>query len=277
MKNLSFYEQVGIVVPGSVLLFGLLLMQPDLRDVIAKDGVTLGGLGIFVLLSYATGHLVAALANVLESILWWPFGGMPSSWVINAKRPFLTNKQTALLESRLGTRLGLGEIKVHGMDRSAWNKTFQQLYRDVLGTKPGRSEVFNGNYGLNRGLAAATLTLAFVLPFFVPNHLLASAALLGIWVRSVFLIGAYRFGVHFAREVVTRFLLLPADPTTNFGKSLEKSGRIKKLFECNGASPPPVRRAQGLSGEIAGNEACSFTARGPAALKKSMGVQTEAK
>ena len=81
MKNLSFYEQAGIVVPGAVLLFGLFLIQPDLHDILAKDGITIGALGIFILLAYATGHLVAALGNVLEKVLWWPFGGMPSNWV----------------------------------------------------------------------------------------------------------------------------------------------------------------------------------------------------
>jgi hypothetical protein len=212
MKNLSFYEQAGIVVPGSVLLFGLLLISPDLSHIFAKDGITVGGLGIFVLLSYAAGHLVAAFGNVLEAILWWPFGGMPSNWVIDQRRSFLTNEQTALLESRLHSRLGLGEIKVYGMNRAAWNKTFQQLYRDVLGTKPGRSETFNGNYGLNRGLASATLALAVVVPFFIVKPWLASAALLAVSV--VYLYRTYRFGVHFAREVVTHFLLLPADPAT---------------------------------------------------------------
>jgi hypothetical protein len=217
MKNLSFYEQAGIVVPGSVLLFGLILIHPDLGGIFAKDGITVGGLGIFVLLSYATGHLVAAFGNVLEAVLWRPFGGMPSNWVIDPRRSFLTSEQTALLESRLHSRLGLGGVKVNGMDRAAWNKTFQQLYRDVLGTRPGRSETFNGNYGLNRGLASAALALAVIVPFFLANSRLTSAALLAV--SSVYLYRAYRFGVHFAREVVTRFLLLPADPTTNSEKS----------------------------------------------------------
>jgi hypothetical protein len=35
---MTFYEQVGIVIPGSVLLFGLLLYFPALQAVLAKDG-----------------------------------------------------------------------------------------------------------------------------------------------------------------------------------------------------------------------------------------------
>jgi hypothetical protein len=121
------------------------------------------------------------------------------------------------LKSRLGTRLGLGEINIHRVGRAAWNKTFQQPCRDVPGTKPGRSEIFNGNYGLVRGPASATLALAVVLPFFIANHCLASGVLLAI--SAVYLCRASRFGVHFAREVSTRFFLLPADRATNLEKS----------------------------------------------------------
>lgn len=217
MKNLSFYEQAGIVVPGSVFLFGLFVIQPDLHDILAKDGITVGGLGVFVLLAYATGHLMAAIGNLLEKVLWWPFGGMPSNWVVNSKQSFLTEEQTALLESRLRTRLALGEIKVQGMAREKWNKTFQQLYRDVLANNAGRSETFNGNYGLNRGLAASTLALAVALPLFVANACLPVAALLCVCL--VYLYRAYRFGIHFAREIVTRFLLLPAEPSAASGKA----------------------------------------------------------
>lgn len=209
MKKLSFYEQVGIVVPGSVLLFGLLLLQPDLRALFAKDGVTVGGFGIFVLIAYATGHLVAALGNVMETVLWAPFGGMPSNWVVRADSRLLTAQQLALLETLVRTRLRLDIAAVVGMPRNSWNRVFQQLYRDVLSNGAGRVETFNGNYGLNRGLAASTLALAAALPFFAPGKW--SLSLILLCAAGVYLYRSYRFGVHFAREVFTRFLLLPAE------------------------------------------------------------------
>ena len=57
MKKPTFYEQVGIIIPGAVFLFGLLFYFPSLRDLLAKDGITVGQLGIYVLLSYAAGNL----------------------------------------------------------------------------------------------------------------------------------------------------------------------------------------------------------------------------
>jgi hypothetical protein len=81
---MSFYEQVGLVIPGSVLLFGLLLYFPALNAFLGKDGVSVGQFGIFVLLAYAAGHLIAAGGNLLEMILWRPFGGMPTNWITKA-------------------------------------------------------------------------------------------------------------------------------------------------------------------------------------------------
>jgi hypothetical protein len=77
VDKMSFYEQVGLVIPGAVLLFGLLFYFPALNALLAKDGISVGQLGIFVLLSYAAGHLIAAGGNLLENILWRFFGGLP--------------------------------------------------------------------------------------------------------------------------------------------------------------------------------------------------------
>jgi hypothetical protein len=49
---MTFYEQVGIVIPGSVFLVGLLFYFPALNALMVKDGVTLGQFGIFLLLSF---------------------------------------------------------------------------------------------------------------------------------------------------------------------------------------------------------------------------------
>jgi hypothetical protein len=208
MKKLSFYEQIGIVVPGSVLLFGILLLQPDLRTVLTKDGISVGDLGVFLLLAYAGGHLVAAFGNLIEVCLWAPFGGMPSNWVIHAESRLLTSQQITLLEKLIRARLRHDIPGVVGMERDTWNRIFQQLYRDVLAHGAGRTETLNGNYGLNRGLASASLVLAAAVLIFLPQKWFVTLVLFSV--AAIYLYRTYRFGVHFAREVYTRFLLLPA-------------------------------------------------------------------
>lgn len=69
MKKPTFYEQVGIVIPGAVFLFGLLFYFPPLRDLLAKDNVTVGQLGIYVLLS------LRRVTWSLRSVTWAKISG----------------------------------------------------------------------------------------------------------------------------------------------------------------------------------------------------------
>jgi hypothetical protein len=181
-----------------------LLFFPALQTVLAKQGVSLGDFGIFLLLSYAAGHLIAAIGNAAESILWPLVGGMPTDWITKTEPSLLSAAQIDLLEGKLEGRLGI-KGKVRGMDQKAWWPISRQIYADVAKNgKPDRIDTFNGNYGLNRGLAAATFALACV------------AAMDGKWSMALVLLvltvvydyRAYRFGVYYGRELYLQFLVL---------------------------------------------------------------------
>jgi hypothetical protein len=203
MKKLTFYEQVGIVIPGSVLLFGLLFFVPALKELLAKDGVSFGQLGIFVLLSYAAGHLIAALGNFGEAVLWWPFGGFPSDWVVKKQSALLSDEQRESLLEKTRTRLRINIPTIIGIDRKKWFPISRQIYTDVeINGKSDRLETFNANYGLNRGLAAGCLALACVA--FLSDGWRIGLGLLAICV--IYAYRAYRFGVHYARELYLQFL-----------------------------------------------------------------------
>src|SRR5262249_48759309 len=205
MNKPTFYEQVGIIIPGSVLLFGLLFYFPTLRDLLAKDSVSVGQLGIFVLLSYAAGQLIAALGNVGENLLWRIAGGMPSDWVTRPNTNLISPQQLALLEQRVRARLGITIVSVQGLERRVWRPISRQVYVDVLPNgKPDRIDTFNGNYGLNRGLAGSCLTLA-VIAALQADWVTASLLLV---LSAVYIYRAYRFGVHYARELYLQFITL---------------------------------------------------------------------
>ena len=205
MKGISFYEQVGILIPGAVLLFGILLFLPVLKPLFATDAVTVGGLGLFLILAYALGHAVAAVGNVLEKLLWWPFGGVPTNWVTRDPPKLLRLEQVQEMRSRASKRFGSEWPPIIGLSRRAWSPLFGQLYRDVLSNNPGRLETFNGNYGLNRGLAAALVCIIPIALASTSDHkvaIIGGAAIAAI----VYLYRMYRFGVNFARELFFNFL-----------------------------------------------------------------------
>jgi hypothetical protein len=213
MKKFTFYEQVGIVIPGAVLLFGIIFYVPEVQTVLAKDGFSVGGFGVFVLVAYAAGHGVAALGNMIENVYWKPFGGMPTNWVIGRKPRLLSQPQIDLLEARVKQRLGLTIPPLRETQQRAWYPVTRQIYTDVERYgKTQRVETFNGNYGLNRGLAAALLALAVISLIISPRQWYVWLGLLALSV--VYAYRMQRFGQHYARELLNQFLSLPAEPGT---------------------------------------------------------------
>jgi len=203
---MTFYEQLGIVIPGSVLMFGLVLYFPALQALTAKDGVSVGELGLFVLLAYAAGHVIAAIGNALEGAFWHVLGGMPSDWVVAEEPTLLSTQQIEQLRLQVGTRLNLPIQTLHGLDRKVWWPISRQVYADVAKNgKPERIDTFNGNYGLNRGLASACFALAIIAAVHMQWRVIAGLVMAGL----VYGYRTYRFGVHYARELYLQFLLLP--------------------------------------------------------------------
>src|SRR5688572_1244639 len=93
MRDMSLYEHLGILLPGSLLLFGLTVLIPEFIAYKPTAETELGGFGLFVIFAYVTGHVAAAFGNVLEKVYWLPWGGMPSNWVIGDKPRILTAVQ----------------------------------------------------------------------------------------------------------------------------------------------------------------------------------------
>ena len=210
MNKFSVYEQVGIVTPGAVFLFVAMFYVPELRDVLAKDGISIGGLGVFLLVAFATGHLLAALGNVVEAAYWRAKGGMPTSWIVGSNPRLLSAEQIARLEAAVSQRLDLGLKPLRDLDARIWFPISRQIYSDVeRHGHVSRVDTFNGTYGLNRGLCAAMLALAVGSVMLQPAHWpvsLGVAALGGIYLSRM-----HGSGVDYARELYNQFLLLPAD------------------------------------------------------------------
>jgi hypothetical protein len=178
--------------------------------VLAKDGISIGGLGIFVIISYAAGHLLAALGNGIETLHWRCSGGMPSNWIVGPSPRLLSSGQIGKVEALVASRLGISVAPLAEVGASGWVPVFRQIYSDVSRHgKPDRGDTFNGIYGLNRGLSAAALALAVAVVILAPSQWIVSLGLLGI--SSIYLYRMHRFGIHYAREVYNQFLLLPPE------------------------------------------------------------------
>jgi hypothetical protein len=210
VKELSFYEQVGVVLPGSIFLAGLTLLFPQLKAQFGSDGLSVGGLGLFLIVAYATGQLIAAAGNFLETIVWLPTSGMPSNWVVKRRTMLLSTDEIQRIQSKLNKQLGTN-IEIGTLSRKDWKPHFRHIYQAVMTVEPGgRVLTFNGYYGLNRGLATATLLISVAVAVEQgPNWIKWSSALL--IVAAIYVYRMCRSGVLFAREVYTRFLQVPVE------------------------------------------------------------------
>ena len=58
------YEYTGVILPGAVVVLTACLLFPEVKDLLGKDGVSLGGLGVFVVASFSVSHPPASRGNM---------------------------------------------------------------------------------------------------------------------------------------------------------------------------------------------------------------------
>jgi hypothetical protein len=168
--------------------------------------------------------LIAALGNLAETFLWSLLGGMPSDWVIQKDTKLLAASQRERLPAKIQARLGLTIPQVFGMDPKEWFPISRQIYSDVeRNGKRDRLDAFNGNYGLNRGLAAGCFALACIA--LVEGNWAAALSLLAFCV--IYIYRAYRFGMHYGRELYVQFLSMPDTPGKAPKEKKERQARAR--------------------------------------------------
>ena len=198
-----------MIVPGAVILSGFLLISPSLVGWLENQGVSIGTLGIFVILAYAAGHLVQAVGNLLEQCVWWVTGGRPTNWPQSGRKCILTDSQCARLLVGIRKR---GWVKVDSLSDVApceWAGVVSEITHAIRASRTtARLDAFNRTYGMLRGLAAALLVVLVC-------ALVSSRGSIATYWRidvalclliTLALVRMQRFSRHYATEVFTQFL-----------------------------------------------------------------------
>ncbi len=211
-KEFSFYEFTGTVIPGATLILGLAFAHHPLRDFLVSDKFGASHLGLFLVVSYIAGQLVQGIGNLLEKLLW-AFRGMPSTWIRRAKPPYLSDAQIRRLREVLTTLLGHEIGPLQNLDKRSCRGITGQLYAKL--EKEGRTQridIFNGNYGLFRGIASALLVVVAVMAIKHGFWTQSTAIMAGVFVLA--LMRMHRFGVYYASEMYRQALNLAEQPQT---------------------------------------------------------------
>lgn len=208
--KLNIYEFSMLLLPGCVFLYGLSLLYPIFGfDIQNNNNLSIGNLGLFLILSYILGHLIQGLGNIIEWIYGKTFGG-PTDWIRSGKGYILSEVQIKNLNKQLMQKLGLSfankSADIRKFDRKTWGSITLQIYAAVRHAKANeRVEIFNSNYGLFRGLSVSLILLAITVYIrFGARQLIVSAILIGLTIISLYRM--HRFSKHYARELFTQFL-----------------------------------------------------------------------
>jgi len=208
MKEFDFYQIAGVIAPGTVVIVGgVLLFFPNQQQaVLSISNVSFGSLGIGMILAYVVGQLLQAIGNGLENLYWWFWGGMPTDWVRTGKHELISPQQQELLQNRLRQMFSKESFSISAdLNVKRWYSIVRQV--NAVVEAEGRSkrvEIFNGNYGLTRGIAAAFLLLlaaVLITDWRACKIELVLALLLGLSIYRM-----HRWGRNYGRELFVQFL-----------------------------------------------------------------------
>jgi hypothetical protein len=207
MKKFDFYEFTGVLAPGAVAVYGLARIYPELGILVRDEKVSFGELGLLLILAYVAGHLIQTFGNLIEWIWWKCAGGWPSDWVRARNRDIIATAQWKVLPAKIRDALHIKcPDDLSTLSDDEWKPITRQIYAAVR--KAGRAEridIFNGNYGMLRGVAAS-LIVVLVAAF---NDIESERWKLygALFVMALLaLIRMHRFGVHYARELFVQFI-----------------------------------------------------------------------
>lgn len=205
----ELYEILALILPGSVLLFGLSKLIPDLMLFSIDKDFSAGEFGIFILIAYAVGHIVQVLGGVVE-FFWRQIRGDPMDWIKTGKKQLIFSFQTKDLEGKISKKLGIPADKFHleELSRKEWLNMLKQMQIAVESAgRTARLDKFEAIYMMCRGLIAALLLLAITSAltinltyWYIPYILLALSFIL--------LYRMSRFERHSTRELFIQFLQL---------------------------------------------------------------------
>lgn len=204
--HFNAYEYIGVIAPGAVLSLGIILLWPETKEIFFNSNVSIGELGLFLIIAYVAGHLLQSVGNTLEKMLWKCFGGMPTDWVLYEKQTLISPQQREKLQSIVQEDQNISNME--NMNAQQWYSVVREMYIDI--EKAGRTtriDSFNRTYGLLRGIASAFLVLSIIIPIHTPTHWETALWVLGMGFIPA-LLRMFRFGRSYARELMIEYIKL---------------------------------------------------------------------
>ena len=198
---LTFYDFVGVIIPGSVLLIGLGLFFDlgKLAEIaIPRDA---GLVTAHLVLAYVAGQLLQALSNWLELLYWRFWKGRPTDWPLTRERhPFGINAVSEVTRLYHKGEPGAASSPA-APDLPEWRRCVSYAVNAAAAEKlQDRMQIFNSLCSMFRGmLTSFLLLLALVLGFLRPIQPAVPVVLLAAGLLSTY--SMHKFSRLYAAEL----------------------------------------------------------------------------
>lgn len=148
--KMGFYDLMGMLVPGFLLTILVLVGFPAALTTLTTSGVPDAFLALaLTALAVFLGQVVLAIGSIIESVLFWTWGGRPSDRALTVGLGRYLPKDSAVrIRARLVDAVGPG-----ASDHSLFLFAMQKAGV----AKPSRVSVFNGLYAYHRSLLTLVL------------------------------------------------------------------------------------------------------------------------
>jgi len=145
IDKLGYYDILGVVVPGTLLLALIKVCFPGMSQLLCPAGFPEAFLVVILIaLAVFLGHLVQAIASTAEPLLYWTWGGRPSDRALQEGLDgYLPQDSAARIKKVLSGALG-GEPSDHSL--------FLLAVQEAHAAEIGRASQFNSLYGYHRGI-----------------------------------------------------------------------------------------------------------------------------
>lgn len=206
-KDFDFYEFSGIILPGFLTLTGISLIDNSLRTFVWTPQISVGLVLLGIILSYIAGQLIQGLGNFLESVWWKLFRGVPTDWLRTRNNKVISLSQINKIEELIKNQLAPSNFEsIKKLSKNEWYLLTRQIYSIIeIVNKSKRIDVFNGLYGLNRGIATSFLIITIIYLFYYGFTNISIIIVLLI-LFSLSLYRMHRFAIHYARELFVQFI-----------------------------------------------------------------------
>lgn len=176
--KINFQDLASYIVPGAVLLFLLYWFLGGFVDISYRFEITSWGtLAVSLILSYILGHLVQALGNFLEPIYEKRWGGKYSDQLLRSDNIYFAPQFKAKLLRTIEAVffLTLPRSPANDDEKTAQKQIHEQAFHlchalILQEHAAQQSDIFQGLYGLYRGLLSVGVIGLVVSSFITIKH-----------------------------------------------------------------------------------------------------------